>query len=294
MKDCLFSVSYAGYWGQDTLSLERFIPHAARLGYGAVMLAGKRPHASPLDMDPAKVRSIAALLRKHKLTCACIGAYTDFAPWPAPGIPSLEWQVAYVESLCSLAKSWGAGLVRVFTAYERPGLQTKDLWETNVRLLKECADRAARYGVSLAIQNHHDLGLDTEALLELLSEIGRRNCRLSFDAWSPALRGEDLYESARKAAPHTAITTNADYIRLPRWRYRPEYTNYTREEPDLVRAVPFGQGFIDYASFFRGLQEGGFQGWANYEMCEKLRGGGSLANLDRCAKVYLEKLKELA
>ena len=48
----------------------------------------------------------------------------------------------------------------------------------------------------------------------------RPNCKLGFDAWSPALRGEDLYESAKVAAPHTVITTNADYVRLPRYRYR--------------------------------------------------------------------------
>jgi hypothetical protein len=45
----LFSVSYAGYWGQQRLDLPSFIAKAAELGYSSVMLAGKRPHASPLD-----------------------------------------------------------------------------------------------------------------------------------------------------------------------------------------------------------------------------------------------------
>ena len=93
---------------------------------------------------------------------------------------------------------------------------------------------------------------------------------------SPALRGEDLYETARRMAPHTAITTNADYIRLPRFRYRPEVVNYERVQPDLVRAVPFGDGFIDYRAFFLGLRDGGFDGVATYEMCSPLRGGGTL------------------
>lgn len=72
-------------------------------------------------------------------------------------------------------------------------------------------DRAAAYGVTIAIQNHHDLGLHTEALLEMLTDIDRPNCKLGFDAWSPALRGEDLFTAAKLAAPHTVITTNADY-----------------------------------------------------------------------------------
>ena len=50
--------------------------------------------------------------------------------------------------------------------------------------------------------------------------------------------------------PHTVITTNADYVRFPRYRYHPAAVNYTRETPDQVRAVPFGEGFIDYESLF--------------------------------------------
>ena len=153
-------------------------------------------------------------------------------------------------------------------------------------------DRAAPYGVALAIQNHHDLAVHTAVLLELLHDVGRANCKLGFDAWSPALRDEDLYEAARLAAPHTAITTNADYVRLPRSRYRPELVNYEPAGPDLVRAVPFGTGFIDYPEFFRGLRDGGFDGLATYEMCSPVRGGGSLENLDRCARAYVAWMRE--
>jgi sugar phosphate isomerase/epimerase len=142
--------------------------------------------------------------------------------------------------------------------------------------------------VTIAIQNHHDVALHTAALLELLADIDRPNCKLGFDAWSPALRGESLYEAAKKAAPHTILTTNADYIKVPRHRYRPELVNYERQAVDWVRAVPFGTGFIDYPAFFRGLRDGGFNGTAVFEMCSPLRGGGSLENLDACATTYLQ------
>ncbi|MEO2034649.1 MAG: sugar phosphate isomerase/epimerase, partial [Planctomycetaceae bacterium] len=119
-------------------------------------------------------------------------------------------------------------------------------------------------------------------------DIDRPNCKLGCDAWSPALRGEDLYEMAKKLAPHAAITTNADYVRLPRYHYQPELINYQRVEPDMVRAVKFGEGFIDYSSFFRGLQDGGFDGIANYEMCSPVRGGGDIENLDAYARAYVD------
>ena len=47
MRLGLFSVSYAGLWGQHKLDLEAFIAKAAQLGFDSVMLMGKRPHLSP-------------------------------------------------------------------------------------------------------------------------------------------------------------------------------------------------------------------------------------------------------
>jgi len=291
MKLSLFSVSYAGYWGQQRLDLHDFIAKAAELGYDAVMLAGKRPHLSPLDADDDFLASIKASLSDHKIECGVIAGYTDLSPTAAAEVPYFELQIAYVESLARMAAQLGASIVRVFTAYEVAGHSPHAIWQTTVRTLREMSDRAAAFGVTLAVQNHHDLGVHSDALLEILHDIDRPNCKLGFDAWSPALRGEDLYAAAKKMAPHTVITTSADYVRLPRFRYQPDLINYQRAQPDMVRAVKFGEGFIDYDAFFRGLKEGGFDGIATFEMCSPVRGGGALDNLDAYSHRYLEWMR---
>ncbi|MCI0705777.1 MAG: sugar phosphate isomerase/epimerase [Planctomycetia bacterium] len=288
----LFSISYGGLWGQASLDLRAFVRKAAALGFESVMLAGKRPHLSPLDMNPEAVAALRDELKIAGVKCAVVAAYTDLAPANAAEVPFLDMQIAYVESLCKIGSQLGANVVRVFTAYEAPGQSPQANWQRVVTTMREMCDRAAAHGITLAIQNHHDVGLHTSALLELLHDIDKPNCKLGFDAWSPALRGEDLYESAKLAAPHTAITTNADYIRLPRYRYRPELVNYEPAIPELVRAVPFGMGFIDYAEFFRGLRDGGFNGLATYEMCSPIRGGRTIENLDHYARTYLNWMKE--
>jgi sugar phosphate isomerase/epimerase len=292
MRLTLFSVSYAGLWGQAVLGVCEFIEKAARLGYGGVMLAGKRPHLSPLDATPGQVERVREALACTGLPCGAVAGYTDFAGGGAAEVPHAEMQVAYVESLARLAAGLRCGIVRVFTAYESAGQTAGALWPRVVAALRECCDRAAAHGVTIAVQNHHDLAVHTAALLELLADIDRPNCKLGFDAWSPALRGEDLYEAARRAAPHAVLTTNADYVRLPRFQYQPAQVNYQPAAPDLVRAVPFGEGFIDYPAFFRGLRDGGFDGVAAYEMCSPLRGGGAVENLDRCAAQYLTWMRE--
>jgi sugar phosphate isomerase/epimerase len=292
MKLGLFSISYAGLWGQQALDLPAFIGRAAQLGFDGVMLAGKRPHLSPLDADEDRLAPIKAALKEHRVACDVLAGYTDLSPAAAAEVPYLEMQIAYVEALARLAKRLGASIVRVFTAYEVDGHGIHGIWTGVVRTLREMCDRAAALGVTIAVQNHHDLAVHSDVLLELLHDIDRANCKLGFDAWSPALRGEELYQAARKMAPHTVITTNADYIRLPRFRYQPALINYERAQPDLVRAVKFGEGFIDYPAFFQGLREGGFDGIATYEMCSPIRGGGTLANLDAYAGHYVRWMKE--
>ncbi len=288
MRMSLFSVSYAGFWGQHQLDLDGFIAKAAELGYDSVMLMGKRPHLSPLDTGSETIARLRSTLEQHGIGCDVVAGYTDFAGTGAAEVPYLEMQIAYVESLAALASQLGASVVRVFSAYEVDGEAPYAIWTRAVTGLREASERAAAHGVTLALQNHHDIGVHSDVLMELLNDIDRPNCKLGFDAWSPALRGEDLYQAALKMAPYTAITTNADYIRLPRFRYRPELVNYESAAPDMVRAVRFGEGFIDYPAFFQGLKEGGFDGIANYEMCSPIRGGGELANLDAYGAAYLE------
>jgi sugar phosphate isomerase/epimerase len=288
VESSLFSVSYAGLWGQHRLGVEEFIAKSAALGYDSVMLMGKRPHLSPLDMTDESLQSLDACLARHKIKCGAVAGYTDFSPQPATEVPFAEMQFDYVASLCRFASALDATVVRVFTAYERPTTSPTATWNLVVSSLRECAARAADYGITLAVQNHHDLAVHSDALLDLLADVDRPNVKIGFDAWSPALRGEELYEAAKRMAPYTAITTNADYVRMPRFRYLPELVNYERLLPDMVRAVPFGEGFIDYPAFFAGLTEGGFDGLANYEMCSAIRGGGSEENLDRYARGYLE------
>jgi sugar phosphate isomerase/epimerase len=255
------------------------------------MLMGKRPHFSLLDMTGEKLETVRSALRAANTSCEVIGAYTHLAPSSASEVPFVEMQIGYVESVARLGAELGARIVRLFTAYESDQHDIQASWTRVVSAVREICDRVAPLGMTVAVQNHHDIGLHTDALIDLLGEIGRPNCKLGFDAWSPALRNENIHEAARKAAPHTAITTNADYIKVPRWRYRPEFVNYEQQSPDWVRAVQFGTGFIDYQAFFSGLREGGFDGLAVYEMCSPLSGGASIENLDAKARAYLDWMR---
>ncbi|MBN2289687.1 MAG: sugar phosphate isomerase/epimerase [Candidatus Glassbacteria bacterium] len=292
VKTCLHSVSYAGFWrGQAALTVDEFLLKAKELGFDGVMLVAKRPHVSVLDYDAAARKKLKARLRELGLELVCLAGYTDFtAGIDKPGIPHAEIQAAYVGELARLAADLGTDMVRIFTGYEREGIPFDKQYSTVVEGLKMAGSRAAKYGVTLAVQNHHDIGLHHDAMFWLLNEVGLPNVKAAWDAWAPALEGlspEEIRQSVLKMKPYLVHTTAAEYIRLPRFIYRPDFTNYLRGE-DLLRAVPMGEGVIDYEAFISALREIGYQGYIAYEMCAVLEGGGSVENLDRAARKFMQ------
>lgn len=292
----LHSVSYAGAWpGQARLDLEAFLAKAAELGFPAVALAAKRPHLSPLDFDAEKRRRVKERLRELGLEPIALMGYTDFtAGLEHPGIPSAEMNACYVGALAQLAADVGAPRLRIFSGYRKRDVPEDAQYGALVEGLRAASREAARYGVTLVLQNHHDLACHHEQLAWLLADVGEPNLKAAFDAWAPFLQGlsgEELAKAVERIGPWIELTTVADYVIQPRYRYDPERVNYVREEPPLVRAVPPGKGQVDYESFFRGLRKVGYRGPVVYEMCAVLEGGGSIENLDRTARSFLDFLE---
>ncbi len=291
MTPVLHSVSYAGVWpGQARLSLDDFLDKAAELGFPGVMLMAKRPHLSVLDYDSDACARLRDRMEANGLRCYVIAGYNNFSADLEHGdIPHREIQIQHITELARMASDLGAAVVRIFTSYEHPAIGYAHLFQLNVETIRECARRAAGYGVTIGVQNHHDLACDHRSLLDLVRAVNEPNCKPIFDAWSPALHGTDYVSAAREMAPLICHTTTADYLLRPRFRYDPNLVNY-RAETAWVQAVPMGSGFIDYRGFLTALREGGYDGAVGYEMCAPLLGGGSVSNLDRAARRFLEFL----
>jgi sugar phosphate isomerase/epimerase len=284
-------VSYSGSWGQCFRPLERFIDKAADLGYDGVMLMAKRPHLSVLDYSGGRRSSLRARLEDRGLRMACIAGYTNFTADMEHGdIPHREFQIQHVTELAGMACDLGGSLVRVFTGYESAAAPPHTQWKVTADALRECACRAAEFGVTIGVQNHHDIACGFQSLYDLISEVDEPNCRAMFDAWAPALHGEDLVAAAAKMAGITVHTTIANYQLRPRYKYVPALVNYERLTPS-IQAVPIDEGFIDYMAFLAALERGGYKGAVAYEMCSPLLGGGAEENLDRYARRFLEFIR---
>lgn len=291
----LHSVSYASAWpGHSFLDIDAFLLKAVELGFTSVALVAKRPHVSPLDYDGDGRKKLRERIAELGLELAALMGYTDFtAGLEHPGIPSAEMNAGYVGVLAKLAADLGTRRLRIFTGYSKPDISYDAQYAEVVKGLKLSAREAARYGVTLMVQNHHDIACHHTQLAWLLDEVNEPNLRAAFDAWAPhlqGLRGQALIQAVEQMGPWIEFTTVADYESQPRFRYDPARVNYVADEPAVVRAVAPGKGQVDYASFFEGLRRVGYRGPVAYEMCAILKGGGSIENLDRTAGQFLRFL----
>jgi sugar phosphate isomerase/epimerase len=296
VKTCLHSVGYSGAWrGQAVISVDDFLLKAKQLGFDGVMLGAKRPHVSLIDYDDTARQKLRARIKELGLELVCIAGYNDFtAGVDKSGIPNVEIQAVYVGELARLARDLGTNMVRVFTGYERADLPADRQYGMVVEGLKVAGRIAAGYGVTLIVQNHHDIACHHVAMKWLLDEVNMPNVKAAFDCWSPTLEGlsaEEIRQAIYTMKPYILHTTTADYEKLPRYRYEPEQVNYVEQLAEN-RLVPIGEGYLDYKSFINTLKEIGYQGYIAWEMCAELKGGGSIENLDKTAKAFLEYVKQ--
>src|SRR3984893_17902342 len=179
----LHSVSYSGSWGQPALTLDQFVDKAADLGFDGVMLGAKRPHLSVLDYGEKQRANLRQHLEKRNLRETCIAGYNNFTADLEHGeVPQREMQIHYITELARLARDLGGSLVRVFTAYENPAAGYTAQWNIVVAALKECAKRAGELGVTIGVQNHHDIAVGYESQNDLIAAVGEPHCKALFAA----------------------------------------------------------------------------------------------------------------
>ena len=174
-----------GIWrGQAKLTVDEFLVKAKELGYDGVMLVAKRPHVSPHDYDEAARKRLKARIEELGLELVCLAGYTDFtAGVDKPGIPNVEIQAASVGEVAKPARDLGTNMVRIFTGYEREGVNYDKQYGMVVDGLKLAGKEAAKYGVTLAVQNHHDIALHHDTMYWLLNEVNLPNVKSGWDAW---------------------------------------------------------------------------------------------------------------
>ena len=307
MKFAMLSVTYSGlFYAGKALSLEQQIHKARELGFEALSIETKRPIASPLDLsrdDRARIKAVSA---DSGIPICAIESLSDFS---GRHMEDRENNLAMMRLVLDLAHDLGVDLVKVFASW--PGiindeedvsvyatydrfpyykqLYPEDLrkWSRAVSGIREIADRAADMGITLALQNHAPVvRAGYEDVLAMMEEIDRENVKLCLDVPLYGDRQTDQYvkESVTKCGEHVVLT------HFGAW-------NFTQKpDGEIVQGPsPSFDGPINYKTFFKGLEQAGYEGYLVGEYCLPVIRNHQLAGIeevDKAMKLAVNYIKD--
>jgi sugar phosphate isomerase/epimerase len=302
MKIALSSTGYLGLWydGPGLTPLE-FLRRARQLDFDGVVLDGRRPHGSPLDLDAGRRRAIRDLSADLALDVVALAATTDFS---TPVIEARAAQLLMLREQVRLAREIGAPVVRVFLAWPgvtvQDGLGTHELarrrfdqrfhdvpwletWNTTKRCLREAARYAEDEDVILAIQNQAPPVRDFGEVLDLIAEVDSPRLRVCLDL-SPLERQDaaGLRQVVRACGP-SLVHARVD-------------GEFARREGGVEPAgARHGPVAINCPAFVWALKDAGYDGYLGFEWARPalnaLHDVEDIAFVDEQAALALEYLR---
>lgn len=299
MKIGLYSVSYMGLWYDGpALSLPQVVERAKRFGYAGVSLAGKRPHASPLDMDERACAKLQEAAENAQIELVAIEGYTDFMD---PVKEHREAQLIWLKELMKLAQrlsiplirvfgGWG-GIVRTSDHWSYSGIWREALkyasnhqrWHWIRECLTEAAKWAADYDVTLALQNHPPpFRHGYEDTLRMVQEIDLPRLRMSLDVGAGCFT-HDLHNPeyvAKAVAACSDVMVHSHPNGIFRKADNGAFYQEPYDSPGLNPPAPGDGLMLPYPSFVAELQKIHYEGYLMYEVCGPVLKDHALQGID--------------
>lgn len=109
-------------------------------------------------------------------------------------------EIELVKNWVDVAAKLGAPVLRVFAGKsELPGYSWQQISEWVVECLQECSEYAAKKGIIIGIQNHHDFIKTADQVIDILQRVNSPWCGLILDVGS--FRENEVYSEIKKALP---------------------------------------------------------------------------------------------
>lgn len=285
IKIGLYSISYGGVWYKGSaLSFEDMAKRAKEFGFEGVELDNKRPMGSPMDLDQRRRDEIRNTLTKLGLEIPCVAANNDFSS-PIP--EHRECQLLMVRETAKLAKDLGAKVVRLFAAWlgvpihegigtydfvhdyegyytstrQFPYANRIDRWNFVKQCLVESAKFGEQYGVVMALQNHAPLIRHWKDTLDLVKEVNSPWLKVCLDLPIMENLDKDYVANAVRNVGNLQVLSH----------YGGEYyRDASGAVKQKVLEYQFGKPLPDYEHYIGLMNEIGYEGYFNFELCHPI------------------------
>ncbi|MDF1576479.1 MAG: sugar phosphate isomerase/epimerase [Bacteroidales bacterium] len=186
---------------EEGMGLEELFHYAARAGFTAIDLTAYYIPGYPAVPDDQALYEIKRMAFRTGISFSGTGVRNDFT---LRDPEALAGEIDLVKQWIVAASKLGAPNIRIFDGKApSAGDPSSALHQQVVDAFRECSLFAARYGVNVAFQNHHDFLINTGEIIDILRRVDSEWFGLMLDTGSIA--GPDPYLEIEKLIPY-AVT----------------------------------------------------------------------------------------
>ncbi len=242
-----------------------------------------------VNLDEKEVAEARRILEKYQLKVTDIASPLFKVDWP--GAPkskfseaksfganfTLSQQDGVLERAMEMAKAFGTDRVRCFDFWR---LQDQVPYRSAINdKLREAADKAAKKGIILVLENEYACNTATGAeAAKVLAEVRSPSLMLNWDPGNAAARGETAYPDG--------------YNLLPKDRIGHCHCKDAVKKGKHYDWAPMGGGIIDWEGQFKALKRDGYHFAVSLET--HWNGGGSPEQSSRKSWAGMKKLLQQA
>jgi len=195
------------------------------------------------DWSRPGLEALARRVRESGLEVSMFTGYGDFGD---PAEEAAARAAAEVKRNVEAAAVFGANIVRVVAGRWHSGVARDAALRAAGDGLRRCLDHAEAHGVTLAVENHPEIGTASTDFLRLLELVDDPRLGVNLDTSNCMCSGESGSDLVRHIAGRVVHVHCSD------------------RSADLEHQV-VGEGAVDFPAIFRTLRGVGFDGWLSLE-----------------------------
>lgn len=219
--------------------IEEVIKRVAKIGYDAIEIGAASPHAYPPTLTKERRRDIKKMLEDNNLELSSMLPALSGGPGHNVASPIPEERrhtIEHFKELAVLTAEWGGKILLYIPGWAVYGTPLRQAWQWSVEALREIAQFAAPYGVTLVIEptsfDSNIVDRCDDAIM-LMEEVAEPNVKLMFDTFHVLYRREVCTDYVYRMGKNLKHMHISDNDRLPPGEGRGDFVGVINALKDI-------------------------------------------------------------